>query len=699
MKMRLCVLAAISACLVSAESAYDAVDPFWGTGAVANPVSEGMARGWSWEKAQSGNTHPGACSPFGWVSACAYSGAYPSGYGRVCTSWDGPAPVIGDRNYAWGITHFHHSGTGWISKFYNYFLFTPYAEGANLGEHSRLDAETARPGYYAGVLTDYGTSFELTVGRYAACHRYRFNSGGGRLRLNLRQGGLKTLYVHGAYPPYKTECPQAYEATKSESGVWSGRVRFHGVDIYFSVCFKGTVESSSYNDGMLDFRFGDAYVEAYAGFSLVGANEAASRAKSARDLGFDGVESATRTEWERQLSRIEVDFGDAGFRPLFYSTLYHSLLKPVDCGGGYIDFSTFWDVYRTQLPLVLSFDTVAAKGICEHIIATVERKGFSPICQIMDDAVVHKDMQATALPVYTLTDAFFRGVFSKDDYFRLKGVFVREFAHADISGMSPTHALDLSGAYRAAAYVAERCDDISYAGELKAKAAVWKKAYDVKTALLHSNTNYYEGNHWNYSFRPHPSMMERVSMAGGPDGYLALLDRFFCRGQAFPEWTPAKDRVRKLGSFEGLNNETDMDTPYAYVWCGKPDRTAEVVDLVRRCRFSAGEGGCPGNNDSGATSSWYVWNSLGIYPLTGTPYYLLGTPSVASAEMRFVRGKLKISVERESTRSIYPAGYVFNGRAFLSPWIAVEELECGGELKFKLSDRPAAVRAPIPDWL
>ncbi|MBR6586947.1 MAG: glycoside hydrolase, partial [Kiritimatiellae bacterium] len=105
----------------------------------------------------------------------------------------GPAPVIGDRNYAWGITHFHHSGTGWINKFYNYFLFTPYVDGANLGAQSRLDAESARPGYYTGVLADYGTSFELTVGRYAACHRYRFNSGSGRLRLNLRQGGLKAL--------------------------------------------------------------------------------------------------------------------------------------------------------------------------------------------------------------------------------------------------------------------------------------------------------------------------------------------------------------------------------------------------------------------------------------------------------------------------------------------------------------------------
>ena len=697
--MRLCVLAALPACLVSAESVYDAVDPFWGAGAVANPVSEGMARGWSWEKAQSGNTHPGASYPFGWVSACAYSGAYPTGYGRVCTSWDGPAPVKGDRNFAWGITHFHHSGTGWINRFYNYFLFTPYVDGANLDVHSRLDAESARPGYYAAALTDYGTSFELTVGRYSACHRYRFNSGGGRLRLNLRQGGLKALYVHNAYPQYKTERPQAYEAKEVENGVWSGRVRFHGVDIFFSVCFNVATGASSYDDGILDFRFNGPSVEAYAGFSLVSAEEATGRAKSARNLGFDGTFSAARTEWDRKLSRMDVDFKDDDLRSLFYSTLYHSLLKPGEHGRGYIDFSTFWDVYRTQLPLVLSFDAEVAKGMCEHIMSTVERKGFSPICQIMDDAVVHKDMQATALPVYTLTDAFFRGVLSKADYPRLKKVFAMEFAHADISGMSPTHALDLSGAYRAAAYVAERCGDRAYAGELVDKASVWKKAYDVKTGLLHEKANYYEGNHWNYSFRPHPGMAERISMAGGPDGYLALLDRFFCRGMEFPEWTPAKDRVRKRGSFEGLNNESDMDTPYAYIWSGRPDRTAEVVDLVRRCRFAPGEGGCPGNNDSGATSSWYVWNCLGIYPLTGTPYYLLGTPSVDSAEMRFARGRLKISVERESARSVYPAGYVFNGRAFMSPWMAVEELERGGELKFKLSDRPADGIAPIPDWL
>ena len=702
MKICLGVLAVLPACsaFARAKNVYDSVDPFWGSGAVATPVSRGMARGWDWEKAQSGNTHPGASSPFGWVSACAYSGAYPTGYGRIGTSWDGPAPIIGDRNYAWGVTHFHHSGTGWIKHFYNYFMFTPYVDGANLTEHSRLEEEAAKPGYYAAALPDYGSSFELTVGKFSACHRYRFRGKGGCLRVDLQQGGLKAQYVRGAYSPYKGERPQAYCVDERETGVWQGSVRFHGVDIYFAVCFYGKLASACVQDGRLDVAFEGFAAEAYAGFSLVNVEEAVIRAKAARSRGFDRIYASTRTEWERLLSRMDVNSDDGDMRLLFYSALYHSLLKPVDCGRGYTDFSTFWDVYRTQLPMVLSLDATTARGICEHIMSTVERKGFSPICQIMDDDAAHKDMQATALPVYTLSDAFFRDVLTRTDYPRLKEVFAREFAHADISGMSPTHALDLSGAYQAAAFVAERCGDNAYAMELGEKAtAAWRDVYDARSGLLHANADYYEGNHFNYSFRPHPGMAERVAMASGVDGYLALLDRFFCRGQEFPGWTPDKDRMRRPGTFEGLNNESDMDAPYAYIWCGRPDRTAEVVDLVRKCRFAGGTGGCPGNNDSGATGSWYVWSCLGVYPLTGTPYYLLGTPSVNSSVVRFVRGSLKITIERESGKSIYPVGYVFNGRSFRSPWIAVEELERGGELKFKLADRPAAGRAPVPDWL
>ena len=190
-----------------------------------------------------------------------------------------------------------------------------------------------------------------------------------------------------------------------------------------------------------------------------------------------------------------------------------------------------------------------------------------------------------------------------------------------------------------------------------------------------------------------------MALSGGTDGYLAQLDDFFRWGCDFPGWNPANDRTFRPGYFEGLNNESDMDTPYAYIWCGRPDRTAAIVDLIRRCRFKNGPGGCPGNNDSGGTSSWYVWNCLGIYPLTGTPYYLLGTPSIDSAEVFFSRGKLKISVERESPKSIYPSGYSFNGEKLHMPYLEVEKIEGGGELKFCLADNPSVGVFLTPDWL
>ena len=83
------------------------VDPFWGCGGTQAPKAEGMAYGWSWTKAQTGNTHPGALLPFGWVSVCAYTGGYPSGYGRFGVSSSGPAPEKLTRMEGFGFTHLH----------------------------------------------------------------------------------------------------------------------------------------------------------------------------------------------------------------------------------------------------------------------------------------------------------------------------------------------------------------------------------------------------------------------------------------------------------------------------------------------------------------------------------------------------------------------------------------------------------------
>jgi hypothetical protein len=186
-----------------------------------------------------------------------------------------------------------------------------------------------------------------------------------------------------------------------------------------------------------------------------------------------------------------------------------------------------------------------------------------------------------------------------------------------------------------------------------------------------------------------------MSAAMIPLGFFVLI-KFF--GADMPCETAPGDRVSIPNRFEGMNNESDMETPYCYLWAGRSDRLAEVCDLVRRCRFCEGDGGCPGNNDSGGLSSWYVWCVLGIYPFTGSRYYLLGSPSVDHAEIDLPNGTLKIEVERESATAIYPAGYEFNGMDFAEPWLPLDCIERGGTLKFRLSDKPSG-RSPIPEWL
>lgn len=690
----------ILACLISAAAAlaFDSADPLWGTGAVRLPPSEGIARNWNWEKAQTGNTSPGAVLPFGWVSACAYSGAYSSGYGQSGCSSDGPAPIAFDRPYARGVTHFHHSGTGWINRFYNYLLMTPGRTGVDFSRKSRLDGEVAHPGYLAGVLTDYGASFELTARHFAACHRWRFPSGDGVIRIDATQVGLDYEAVRLVRPDYAERVQEGVIAERGPR-VWDGRIRAHGVTIFFAIRATGDVAAASCADGKLELQVRATSAETFVGFSLVSADEAGSRAAEAQAAGFDRACQEARSAWTAQLGRVRARFADEKGRRTFYSALYHSFTKPCACGRGYVDFSTFWDVYKTELPLVLSLAPQTGRGILEHVMKTTEGRGFSQICQIMDDTVVHKDMQATALPLFTLCDGFFRGVLTAADYPRVKKAIEKELAHADIRGMSPTHALDLSGACGAAAFVAEACGDASFAKTLRDRAGGWRTVYDPKTGLLVAEGTYYEGNHWNYSFRPHPGMNARVDLAGGAARFAGLLDRFFGYGRSGAAGSGGNDRLRRPDHFEGLNNECDMETPFAYYWCGRPDRTAEIVDVVRRFRFSDGAGGCPGNNDSGATGSWYVWSCLGLFPVTGTPYYLIGTPSVDSAEIDFARGTLRIAVRRESPRSIYPAGCMFNGREMREPWLKVLELEAGGDLSVWLKDCPAQGTFPVPDWL
>ena len=137
-----------------------------------------------------------------------------------------------------------------------------------------------------------------------------------------------------------------------------------------------------------------------------------------------------------------------------------------------------------------------------------------------------------------------------------------------------------------------------------------------------------------------------------------------------------------------------MEAPWAYHYVGRPDRTAEVVHAAVDNQFGLGRGGLPGNDDSGGLSSWYVWATLGLFPVAGQSLYLLIAPSFANASVDF--GGRELTIQTTGFAEPEPGGpaqYVrsatLNGEPLNDSWLTARDLHQGGALRLELGPEPS----------
>lgn len=715
----------------------EAVDPFIGTDVTDLAPPQGLAAAWWWPKPQIGNTHPGATAPLGMVSACAYSGAYPTGYGRHHMSTEGVPAVFRDRLEASGFTHFQQSGTGAIRKYYNYFRVSPMLEPLDaLDTRWALEDETAEPGYYAATL-DSGVRCELTVGPKSAVHRYTFPAhADSRLVIDFSLGGLDI--EHGRTVPMRASLATV------EPGVVQGEIVVEGVplSVHIECDTPGWRQMLWYDrrlmagSSRLDFDsirqttlrpFGAILigpteagqsVELRMGFSLRGIERA--RANLHADCGQDGPafetrRDATRDDWSAHLDRVQVEGGSSAQRTAFATSMYHSLLKPcfaVDespfwpASGAFVfDICTMWDIYKTQLPLLTAIAPDRAVELVQALLSVVEEEGNLPIGYRMARGADRFFRQASALAHTLLADVCQLGLPGIDWdnalvhlHTDLRRGYGEDFLEKGVAHPI-THTLDLAYGYHCTARVARRVDDHALADQLEAMAARWTNAFDPATGLLVDST-YYEGGRWNYSFRLLHDMAQRIDLAGGDAAFVEMLDRFFGFGEPPVEqlgFPPRADDLAAgyaLDRFEGLNNEPDMEAPWAYHYAGRPDRTAEVVHAVTQNQFGIGRGGLPGNDDSGGLSSWFVWATLGLFPVAGQNIFLVNAPAFRRSRLRVTGGDFVIDTTgyREpspDTPPQYVQSATLNGSPLERSWIGGGDLHAGGRLVVDLGPHPS----------
>ncbi|MEH3076434.1 MAG: glycoside hydrolase family 92 protein [Quadrisphaera sp.] len=759
------------------------MDPFVGTAATRLPAPRGLAAAWWWPKPQVGNTHPGATSPLGMVSACAYSGAYPTGYGQYDKSLEGLPSEVFASLQASGFTHFQQSGTGAIRKYYNYLRVTPMVQPLDdLGQSWDLSEEVAEAGYYAATL-DSGIRCELTVGPKTAVHRYTFPAHrSARVVVDASCGGL--AIEHGRTVPLRAQVENLGQ------GRAQGTIVVEGVPLSFALEVDTDVPGLSgparhsapwrpmlWHDRRLieggtrlDFDrirqttlrpFGLLFmgparagqtVEVRIGFSLRGVEQARANLEAERasrlpgapgEPVFDAVRERTRASWADHVGRVAVEGGTPARRTVMATATYHSLIKPCIAddespfwpsdGPFAFDISTMWDIYKTQVPLLAAIAPGRAADLLESLIRVSEEEGNFPIGYRMARGADRFFRQASALAHTALADAHavdlapidwsWALVHMDDDLRRGYGeMFIDNGVVHPIS-----HTLDLAFAHHCTAKVARAVGDHRLAEDLAARSLRWVNAFDASTGLLR-DSEFYEGGKWNYSFRLLHDMAGRIALAGGDAAFTGMLDSFFGFGAAPVRQPGLRPNAAEMAAgyalnrFEGLNNEPDMEAPWAYHWAGRPDRTAQVVHAALTHQFGTGRGGLPGNDDSGGLSSWYVWASLGLFPVAGLDLFLLSAPSFERAVLSVPDGELVVEAvgHREqpissddgfdpdapaasaaaSSRPQHLLSATLDGEPLPGPHLSMARVHRGGRLVLHLGDEPngygRAVRPPSP---
>ncbi len=672
------------------------VDVFQGVDEIDLPKPEGVAAAWRLIKGRCGNNTPSAALPFGRLTAGCYSGGYSSGYGRLMYNTHGDIPKLYERNKFKGMSHLQNDGTGDIDTFYNYAVLSPFVGALSASAQPRdFDRERGCPGYYACRDSLSQAECEATVTPRAALHRISFPHDEGRISVDFSNDGL---YEDGGHLHSKAGKARLTLVNECEAAVCA---ELHHLPIYFYIRAEGLkgpmrlwADDVETDEKELELeeghRFGIVF-DAERNVSVTLGLSPRSMDIARQDvlcnpLTFDEAKARAYDCWNEALSRIDAKFDEERDYRIFYSNFYHSLIKPCDFHGEsflydepefVLEFSTIWDQYKTEMPMIDTLFPGMARRMIATMLNVAQATHKMPHTFMMcGDYEGISTAQARMLAEHAIVDAYFRGVeMDREKAIRLMLDDTFVHGHFDQYAMDAENAkhkafvIDITDACAACAKMAREMGDNEAAERFEQVAALWVKVIDPETGLLRDGERFYEGTKWNYSFRLMHDMPARIAMAGGRERFAQLADRFF--GFSHPEDDSSC-------CFEGFNNETDMESPYVYHFAGRHDRLSEVVDAGLTYMYVEGRGGVPGNNDSGGLCSCYLWNAIGVFPISGQDLMVIGSPR--PRETTLYMGNGRTFRVRKQGDGIYVKSAALNGVPLDTLCFSVRKMMEGGEL-------------------
>ncbi len=508
-------------------------------------------------------------------------------------------------------------------------------------------------------------------------------------------------------------------------------------------------DSAEKTGALLRFAKNDKVVQLKVGISFLSMQKAKINAHSEiPHWSFEKVHQDLLGQWEQLLQKIEINPSTPlAKKRMFYTGLYHTMLMPVDRTGEnplwsdpepyYDDFYAIWDTYRSSSPLITLIDPKREADIVRSLVNIYKRDGYMPDARSGNS---NGRTQGGSNAEIVIADAFVKGLKGIDYELALEAMLkdatVPPGGNEEAEGRGGLipylelgyipHGIDRAG-NRTVEY--SYCD---YAIALVAKGLgkedlyqrylkqsenwknLWRGDYEHEGAkgfimprdkegnwldsipFGHSTRMqpkfkytpvtfegpwytpwwsmfFYEASSWEYSLSiPHdvPGLIEKC---GGAADFEKRLDIFFDKG------------------FFNVNNEPSFLTPCLYHWLGKPWRSSDRIREIIAKNYNDGPVGLPGNDDSGAMSSWLAFHMIGLYPNAGQDYYLIHTPLLTSTTFHLEGGKeFKVVAEGLSDKNCYIQGVTLNGKDYPYSVLRHKDIMAGGELVLKMGKKPGS---------
>jgi predicted alpha-1,2-mannosidase len=641
-----------------------------------------------------------------------------------------------------GFSHLHLSGAA--GKYGNVRVM-PASGALDMADiaSARTD-EVARPGYYAATLVRPDVRAELTADARAGVHRYTFrkdepahltvrldqmlNKRGGKEDQRFLGGTINARSAHeidgmGRYvggwnlgDEYKVFFVLLTDRDAAGVRIWK--------DDTLSADRAASVDGDHPVGATLDFpaKAGQV-VTARVGISFVSVEQA--RRNALATGGFDATRTMAEQAWRQALSPIRVAGGTESERRQFYTALYHVMMMPTDHSGEnpkwrsaepyYDDFYTIWDTFRTSGPLLTLIAPDRERDLVRSLVETYRHEGWLPDGRSGNST---GRTQGGSNADLMIADAYVKALRGIDYTTALEGMEKNASVEPDrpehygrggiteylakgyiSSGTPRAGSRTVEYAYDDFAIAALACglgkQDIGRAA--LARSGNWANLWDdglsregVSGFLRPRKADgswadpygltrgtwpdfLYEGDIWTYSLYAPQDVPRLIAKSGGREAFIHRLDTLF-------------DHLH----FD-MTNEPGFLIPMLYHWAGRPDRSVERLIDYREKGFFDGRGGLPANDDSGAMSSWLVFQMLGLFPVAGQDLYLIGSPVFTGSDLDLGNGHmLHIRAPGLGTGGANPfvQSAELNGHPIDRAWLRHGEIAQGGTLVLHMGPEP-----------